>query len=298
MHSEEIRTIYKKLVQSYVNSYPHGNPLRMLNKHIEVYTQDQWNNKEQAILDLALREGIEIPKVKELIERGKTRKEAILEVSKNTKFQVSEREAEKWLKETQVGAFYEELLRYYFSRHTNPKEILYYRINELVRQGKTRDEAIRALYEEEKPGEAIARKKTEEAIEKQVSDHERSLERLTILFSKGEINEESYKLAVKTIEKEMEELRGGKGFSVTKEKQEPIRERKPYPPAYSHRKPTVLWYLVPFFFGIVGGIIGYVGVKDDNEEMAKALLFFGFFWTLLVVFLLWYILARAGIPLF
>jgi hypothetical protein len=46
--------------------------------------------------------------------------------------------------------------------------------------------------------------------------------------------------------------------------------------------PSVLWYLVPFFFGILGGIVGYVAVKDEDENMALGLLLFGIFWTVIV----------------
>jgi len=54
--------------------------------------------------------------------------------------------------------------------------------------------------------------------------------------------------------------------------------------------PTKLWYLVPLFFGIFGGIIGYVAVKDEDIEMAKNILFFGciiFFVNLLFLWLYW-----------
>lgn len=43
-------------------------------------------------------------------------------------------------------------------------------------------------------------------------------------------------------------------------------------------KPSGLWYLVPLFFGVVGGIVAYVGVKDEDEEMAKFLLSFVILW--------------------
>ncbi len=284
MSSEEIKTIYKKLVQSYVDRIPHGNPLWVLNKHINAYSKDQWKTKEPAILDLALREGIEIPEVKELIEKGRTRKEAILEVSKNMKFQVSEREAEKWLKEVHVEALYEELLRYYSTQHTNPKEILYYRIKELQREGRTREEAILALYEEEKPGEAISRRKAQEAVEKQILEREKTLERLTILFSKGEINEESYRIGVKEIEKDMKNLRGGKRVSVTM----PARTKPEKPYSYhAYMEPTKLWYLVPFFFGLLGGVVAYVGVKDEDRGMAENLLVLGFFMTVVYALLVY-----------
>lgn len=41
------------------------------------------------------------------------------------------------------------------------------------------------------------------------------------------------------------------------------------------------WYLVPFFFGILGGIVGYVAVKDRDEDMAARLLWFGIIMTFL-----------------
>ena len=45
--------------------------------------------------------------------------------------------------------------------------------------------------------------------------------------------------------------------------------------------PSLLWYLVPFFFGILGGIVGYVAVKDKDENMALGLLLFGIFWAVI-----------------
>lgn len=67
--------------------------------HIEAYVKHEWKAKEPAVLDLAWREGIEIPQVKELIEKGKTKREAILKASKNMQLKVSEAEVEKWLEE-------------------------------------------------------------------------------------------------------------------------------------------------------------------------------------------------------
>jgi hypothetical protein len=98
MSSREIKTIYRKLVQNYAVAFP-SDPLRILNMHIEAYIKHEWKAKVPAVLDLAWREGIEIPQVKELIEKGKTKREAILEASKNMQLKVSEAEVEKWLKE-------------------------------------------------------------------------------------------------------------------------------------------------------------------------------------------------------
>ena len=57
-------------------------------------------------------------------------------------------------------------------------------------------------------------------------------------------------------------------------------------------KPTLLWYLVPFFFSILGGIIAYVGVKNDDEGMAGNLLVFGVIMFVIDLFILWISLPR------
>jgi len=240
MSSDEIKQIYKKLVQSYVNSYPKGDPLWVLNKHLDAYVRSGWKVKEPAIVDLALREGIEIPQVKELIEKGRTRKEAILEVSKTMKLQVSEAETELWLKEL---------------RKETPR---------------------------------MTQKVTERRMELRIKEYKKAIEKLTTLFSKDEISEESYKVAIKKIEKDIEGLRSGEKIAVIEEEKE--RTVKPktsfrHYPAYT--EPTKLWYLVPFFFGLIGGLIGYVGVKDDDKEMASNLLAFGIIMTFLNVLAIW-----------
>ncbi|HLB71703.1 MAG TPA: zinc ribbon domain-containing protein [Candidatus Methanoperedens sp.] len=50
--------------------------------------------------------------------------------------------------------------------------------------------------------------------------------------------------------------------------------------------PSGAWYLVPFFFGILGGIIGYFAMRDKNKGMANNLLIVGivssiFWWIIL-----------------
>jgi len=55
--------------------------------------------------------------------------------------------------------------------------------------------------------------------------------------------------------------------------------------------PSILWFLVPLFFGIIGGIVAYVGVKDDDKEVATNLLTFGIVWTLILFAIGFYIFA-------
>jgi len=39
------------------------------------------------------------------------------------------------------------------------------------------------------------------------------------------------------------------------------------------------WYLVPLFFGIIGGIIAWAVNKDKDPKRARNLLIFGIVWT-------------------
>lgn len=52
-------------------------------------------------------------------------------------------------------------------------------------------------------------------------------------------------------------------------------------------KPSSAWYLLPFFFGIIGGLIGYVGVKDEDSDMASNLLVFGIIWSFILGIIGW-----------
>ena len=41
------------------------------------------------------------------------------------------------------------------------------------------------------------------------------------------------------------------------------------------------WYLLPIFFGIIGGIIAYLILKDDDRELAKNCLYLGIVLTVI-----------------
>ena len=53
----------------------------------------------------------------------------------------------------------------------------------------------------------------------------------------------------------------------------------------SKSEPSAWWYLVPIFFGIIGGIIGYYAIIGRNKRMAKSLLIVGIASTVIIVFL-------------
>jgi len=60
------------------------------------------------------------------------------------------------------------------------------------------------------------------------------------------------------------------------------------PPRYATASKPVqpvsgAWYLVPFFFGIIGGIIAWAVNKDKDPKRARNLLIFGIVWTVLWV---------------
>ena len=46
---------------------------------------------------------------------------------------------------------------------------------------------------------------------------------------------------------------------------------------------SAAWYLVPLFFGIIGGIIAWAVTKDRDPRRARNLLIFGLVWTLVPV---------------
>jgi hypothetical protein len=56
------------------------------------------------------------------------------------------------------------------------------------------------------------------------------------------------------------------------------------------KKPTSgAWWLLPIFLGWVGGLIGYLVVKDSDQSKAKGLLIFGIIWTIF-----WVIISIVG----
>jgi len=183
------------------------------------------------------------------------------------------------------------LLLYEGEGYTSPKQVLHYHIIELMREGRTREEAIITLYEEKaklatgeaaklreaikkkkaeeekkeairEKKEAIRKKKAEEAIKRQIHEYERNIEELSTRFSKAEISEESYRTAVKVLEKKIDKLKEGReGVALPIRRPEVIRTRTNYKPQERDSTGTASLYclIVGFFFLLAGlGCIFYV----------------------------------------
>lgn len=128
------------------------------------------------------------------------------------------------------------------------------------------------------------------------NEYEKTVKRLTILLSKGEISQEAYMKAIKTIEEKLGELPSECpqcGQKVPKDFQS-----CPYcgwsstapSPITSVKKPTAWWYLVPILLALIGGLVGYIAVKDENKEMADTLLAIGIVMTVVNSLIIWALL--------
>jgi hypothetical protein len=53
----------------------------------------------------------------------------------------------------------------------------------------------------------------------------------------------------------------------------------------------MVWYLFPFFFWLVGGLISYAAVKDKDRDLANNCLLLGFLMTIFGVVMLLIVLG-------
>ena len=166
-------------------------------------------------------------------------------------------------------------------------------------------ETIRWLIEMDLRNEMAGNKSREEAVlqilekyhtvKQQIEKYENSVERLTRLFANREISEESYKRAIKSLENEIERLEGNLLTSNSVEEIEPLEtfseaEKDILKKEEELSIHSIFWWFVPFFFGILGGLIAYIGVKSEDEGMAKSLLSFGLLWSLFLIIIALFII--------
>ncbi|MGD1054830.1 MAG: zinc ribbon domain-containing protein [Nitrososphaerales archaeon] len=78
----------------------------------------------------------------------------------------------------------------------------------------------------------------------------------------------------------------------------PLRQFQPIP--RPNEPVSGLWWLVPFFFAWIGGLIAYFVLKDRNRETAEHMLIFGIVWTfvggIIVGFLLFGLFFAVAVP--
>jgi len=209
----------------------------------------------------------------------------------------------------EIDAIYELLLkRYEKNGFLRPEAALESGIHSLVTKGRTREDAIRELYSSESPwiysptmpsiaGQQAKGNEQNTEVLGQVTKLREKIDSLTTLFSKGEITEATYVRGVRKIEEDINKLQQEHGIPKVEQERTPRTisekarpkiigesEETQYRPHYGADR---AWYLVPFLFGILGGIVAYVGVKDDDPEMADNLLIFGILWTFALIVLGW-----------
>lgn len=127
------------------------------------------------------------------------------------------------------------------------------------------------------------------SIDRETKKCQERIERLAVLLAEEKISEQSYKTSTKALEDKLERLKKYKenpNTSLSISESTPSEEFEEFETAPSE-SPTTLWYLVPFFFGIIGGIVGYVATKDDDEDMANGLLLFGIIWSVILAIVFW-----------
>lgn len=216
--------------------------------------------------------------IDDLVKEGKTREQAVLHLYRQAT-------KEERLSDEVDDTYKKLLIEYAEKGFTNPEGTLELTLKTFVDEGKTREQAILELW-----GKESHRAHRREEVEEEIEQYRRKINRLAVLFSQGEISEDSYKESVKAIEGNISRLRRGVEIPT-------VQEPRLHSSSYAHQsdliestEPTGLWWLVPFLFGIIGGLVAYVGVKDDDDDMANNLLIFGIIWTCVLAFIGWVLL--------
>ncbi len=130
-------------------------------------------------------------------------------------------------------------------------------------------------------------------IDVEIGKTQTAVKRLSVLFAEGKMSEESYLTSIAELENKIARLRDAKTNPKLLDEQGRLPELESG--SVETEKPTGLWYLVAFFFGVIGGLIAYVATKDTDQDMATACLVIGILTTMLLGFLGWLYIAMFAL---
>ena len=152
----------------------------------------------------------------------------------------------------------------------------------------------------------LADVKTIEKKIDELDETKQTFKKFAALYKEGKISEASYKISIRTLEEKLEkpnslgaELPSSKSATL----EEPLHQGSHedvslYSDGSSSKEsneyresPTSWWYLAPLLFGLIGGLIGYVGVKDQDQGMADSILILGFIITIFMGLAYWALLG-------
>jgi len=74
--------------------------------------------------------------------------------------------------------------------------------------------------------------------------------------------------------------------------------RQPETPSEPKEKTSAWWWLLPFFLGIIGGVVGYVVLESRNRRRATRILIFGVVWTVVGTLLFGILIAGLAFGLY
>ncbi len=143
--------------------------------------------------------------------------------------------------------------------------------------------------EESEEKSALSSEDTKAAIDGEIRKHREEIENLSVLLAQQRIGEQSYLAATSALEGKIRRLESDHAnptlSTVRDGKPEENSEFKQRTAPIKH--PSGIWYLVPFFFGLLGAIVAYVAVRNDDKEMGDSLLIFGTIWNVILFLLGW-----------
>lgn len=124
----------------------------------------------------------------------------------------------------------------------------------------------------------------------------KTLKKFEALYKEGKISAATYSISIETLEKKLEKpnrlgvkLPSSKSATLedpfyqdSHEDTSWYKDRSSFKESNEYREPpSSWWYLAPLLFGLIGGLIGYVGLKDQDQGMAESILLLGFVITIL-----------------